>query len=126
MRRASDALVNQSGEEGRGDDELTPLGVERRWGLSGNRLIERAALLLELRDLVADRDRHVPISHELRLVGPCAVVFRKIGTTLTTLAINRESASVPANLPLGGIADDGQCMLGWRRPVWDYKPFVGN
>ena len=69
MRRASDALVNQSGEEGRGDDELTPLGVERRCGLSGNRLIERAALLLELRDLVADRDRHVPISQELRLVG---------------------------------------------------------
>jgi hypothetical protein len=54
MRRASDALVNQSGEEGRGDDELTPLGVERRCGLSGNLLIERAALLLELRDLVAD------------------------------------------------------------------------
>src|SRR5258706_8269104 len=68
MRRASDALENQSGEEGRGDDELTPLGVERRCGLSGNRLIERAALLLELRDLVADRDKHVPISQELRLV----------------------------------------------------------
>src|SRR5258708_19691459 len=69
MRRASDALVNQSGEEGRGDDELTPLGVERRCGLSGNRLIERAALLLELRDLVADRDKHVPISQELRPVA---------------------------------------------------------
>src|SRR5882724_5472541 len=69
MRRASDALVNQSGEEGRGDDELTPLGVERRCGLSGNRLIERAALLLELRDLAADRDKHVPIRQELRPVA---------------------------------------------------------
>ena|SRR6516164_1015380 len=56
LRTASDALVHQAGEQRRRYDELTPLGVERCGRLGGNRLIERAALLLELRDVVADRD----------------------------------------------------------------------
>ena len=56
LRTASDALVHQAGEQRRRYDELTPLGVERSGRLGGNRLIERAALLLELRDVVADRD----------------------------------------------------------------------
>src|SRR5262249_61142090 len=50
-------------------DELTPLGVERCGRLGGNRLIERAALLPELRDVVADRDKHVAIGRKFRLVA---------------------------------------------------------
>src|ERR1700756_871223 len=49
----SDALVNQSGEERRGYDELTPLCIERFGRLGGNRLVERPALLVELRNVAA-------------------------------------------------------------------------
>src|SRR6516165_11273886 len=69
LRTASDALVHQAGEQRRRYDELTPLGVERCGRLGGNRLIERAALLLELRDVVADRDKHVAIGRKLRFVA---------------------------------------------------------
>src|SRR5262249_34782639 len=49
---SSDTLVNQPGEERRGYDELTPLGVERRGRFGGSRLIERATLLLEGRPTI--------------------------------------------------------------------------
>jgi len=68
LRTASDALVHQAGEQRRRYDELTPLGVERCGRLGGNRLIERAALLLELRDVVADRDKHLAIGRKFRLL----------------------------------------------------------
>ena len=69
LRTASDALVHQAGEQRRRYDEMTPLRVERSGRLGGNRLIERAALLLELRDVVADRDKHVAIGRKFRLVA---------------------------------------------------------
>jgi hypothetical protein len=45
-------LVNQPGEQGRADDELPPLRVESSSRLGGNRLVERAALSLERRDIL--------------------------------------------------------------------------
>src|SRR5215475_2656220 len=65
----SNALVDQASEQRGRYEELTPLGVERRGRLGGNRLIERAALLLELRDVVADRDKHIAIGPKFRLVA---------------------------------------------------------
>src|SRR6516162_1718274 len=72
----SDALVDQAREERRRYDELTPLGVERGGRLGGNRLVERAALLLELRDVVADRNKHVAIGRKFRLVADRIAVAR--------------------------------------------------
>src|SRR5215472_17719675 len=76
LRTTSDALVHQAGEQRRRYDELTPLGIESCGRLGGNRLIERAALLLELRDVVADRDKHLAIGRKLRLVADRIAVAR--------------------------------------------------
>ena len=76
IREQSDALVNQLGEERRGDEELAPLRIERRGRLGGNRVIKRAALLLELADIVADRDKHVAIGRKFGLVADRVAVAR--------------------------------------------------
>ena len=51
-----DALIDKPREEQRRDDKLSPFGIERRGGLGGDNLIERSALLLEFRNIVANPD----------------------------------------------------------------------
>ena len=65
----SDALVDQTREKLRRDDELAPCGVESRSRLGRNGLLDRASLLLELDDFLVDRNQHVAISQKLRLVA---------------------------------------------------------
>jgi hypothetical protein len=63
---------------------------------------------------------------------------RKVGEDSLNRAVDiTRSGSLPVTLSRDSSASAsgsqcfismarGQCMFGWRRPVWDYKPFVGN
>src|SRR5260370_6766977 len=68
-RTASDALVNQSREERRAYDELTPLRVVCGGRLGGDRLVEGTTLLLEFLDVLVDGEKHVAIGRKLCLVA---------------------------------------------------------
>src|SRR6516164_4418348 len=72
----SDVLVDQTREKLRRDDELAPFGVEIRRRLGRNRFVDRAALLLELGDIIVDGDQHVAIGRKLRLVAHGIAVAR--------------------------------------------------
>ena len=64
-RPCSDALVNESGKEGRINHEVAELGVEGRRRFGRNRIITRTPLLFECGYIFADGDKHVPKLPEL-------------------------------------------------------------
>ena len=64
----SDAGVDQSGEQGGTDSELTPLGAVGGGGLGCHDLVQRPSLRLQGYHALANGDKHVAIVLELRPV----------------------------------------------------------
>src|SRR5207302_8337923 len=58
-------LINQLGEEAGINNEVAPLGVERRGWLCSNNVGKRTSLLLERGNIIADGDEHVAVILEL-------------------------------------------------------------
>src|SRR5215475_4822822 len=69
LTAASDPFVDQPGEKAGVDEELSPLGIECRRGLGGDGFVAGPAFLLELGDIVPDRNQHVAELLQLGLVA---------------------------------------------------------
>ena len=95
-----DALVNQSGKEGRINHEIAKLGVEIRRRFGRNSVITQAPLLFERGDIFADFDKHVPKLSKLGFgADGFAVAGNNDGVVGGPAKLALDTAIIPSMLP---------------------------